>query len=206
MISLKTKLHFSKEIDLDGFFCIPRGPPLSEITYTNLGGTALHYLSLIPYTKVRKKDNGIRLCLTKHCILEEVNVTLTKQSIRPVLIGLFLALITVAVLAFLSVERVIELTAMLLAVIAAVYICFALADGRESVKRVEVATAVLFIIVALVGLWLNPWFLVLGYIGHGVWDWLHHNDHIHADVVGWYPPLCAVYDWVLGIGLIFWII
>jgi len=100
---------------------------------------------------------------------------------------------------------VVEFTSILLAVIAAVYVGFSLADDRESIRRMEIVTAIVFIILALLGLWVNPWLLVTGYIGHGIWDWLHHTRHVRTEVVGWYPPFCAIYDFLVGLGILFWI-
>ena len=134
-----------------------------------------------------------------------VERALTQQTKKPVAIGLILALVTLAVWTFFPRQMVIELAAVSLAVIAAVYIGFALSDGREPVKRGETGTAILFIVISLAGLWITPWFLVLGYIGHGIWDWLHHTKHLQTDLVGWYPPFCAVYDLIVGTGIIFWI-
>lgn len=133
-------------------------------------------------------------------------MTRRRQDLKPVIIGLALAASTLLTLTRFSPQMVIALAAILLAIIAAIYIGFAIADGRGAVQRLEIATAVLFIMIALAGLWVNPWLLVLGYIGHGIWDWLHHANHIQTEVVGWYPPFCAIYDIVVAIGLIFWIV
>ena len=133
-------------------------------------------------------------------------MNLSNQTMRWTGIGLFLGFVTLIGLALFTQQKMIEFLTVLLAVIAAVYIGFAIVDSRKLVKWMEIGTAVLFILVALAGLWFNPWLLVLGYIGHGLWDWLHHADHIDTQVASWYPPLCAIYDFVVGIGLIFWII
>jgi hypothetical protein len=44
--------------------------------------------------------------------------------------------------------------------------------------------------------------LGIGFIAHGAWDWLHHNDHGFTRVRNWYPPFCAVADVVIGVPLL----
>jgi hypothetical protein len=60
--------------------------------------------------------------------------------------------------------------ALSLALIAAVYIGFAVADGRPRVLAVEVAVAAVFVIVAAVGVTGSAWLLVAGFTGHGLKD------------------------------------
>jgi hypothetical protein len=57
--------------------------------------------------------------------------------------------------------------ALSLALIAAVYIGFAVADGRPTVLAVESAIAAVFVIVAAAGVTGPAWLLVAGLAGHG---------------------------------------
>ena len=57
--------------------------------------------------------------------------------------------------------------ALSLALIAAVYIGFAVADGRPTVIAVEAAIAAVFVIVAAAGVTGPAWLLVAGLAGHG---------------------------------------
>lgn len=63
-----------------------------------------------------------------------------------------------------------DFTALLLTVIGSIYIGFALADGRTKVMVQELSAASLFILLAALGLWVNPYLWVLGLLLHGVWD------------------------------------
>jgi Family of unknown function (DUF6010) len=132
-------------------------------------------------------------------------VTLATRNIKPIGIGLVLGLVTLGFTSILPTAMAFDFFAVLLAIIAAIYVGFAIADGRDGIKWIEISTAVIFIIVALLGLWISPWILIAGYLAHGLWDWLHHAQHIQTDVQNWYPPFCAVYDVVVGLGLLFWI-
>ncbi|WP_175471556.1 hypothetical protein [Geodermatophilus telluris] len=82
-----------------------------------------------------------------------------------------------------------------LAFIAAVYVGFAVADGRRHVLVAEVAVTALFVVVAAVAVPGSPWLLVAGLAGHGVKDaWQHRTGFVRG--TRWWPPFCATVDWV----------
>ena len=84
-----------------------------------------------------------------------------------------------------------------LAVIAPVYVGFAVADGRWKVIGVETGVASMFIIVAAAAITGTPWLLVAGLAGHGVKDLWQHRTHFVANT-RWWPPFCLVIDWVVA--------
>src|SRR5213083_3708010 len=57
-----------------------------------------------------------------------------------------------------------------LVVIAAVYIGFAVADGRPRIIAVESGVAFAFVVLAAAGVTGSAWLLVLGYTAHGLKD------------------------------------
>jgi hypothetical protein len=87
--------------------------------------------------------------------------------------------------------------ALSLALIAAVYIGFAVADGRPTVIAVESAVAAVFVIVAAAGVTGPAWLLVAGFAGHGFKDLWQHRSHYVANT-RWWPPFCLVVDWVVA--------
>jgi hypothetical protein len=80
-----------------------------------------------------------------------------------------------------------------LVLIAAVYIGFAVADGRRVVLAVEIAVAAVFVIIATAGATGSPWLLVVGLLGHGPKDLWQHRQQFVANT-RWWPPFCAVVD------------
>ncbi len=82
-----------------------------------------------------------------------------------------------------------------LTLIAAVYIGFAVADGRPAVIAVEAAIAAVFVVVAAAGVTGPAWLLVAGLAGHGVKDLWQHRRQFVANT-RWWPPFCLVVDWV----------
>jgi hypothetical protein len=82
-----------------------------------------------------------------------------------------------------------------LVLIAAVYIGFAVADGRPRVIAVEVGVAAVFVVVAAAGVTGPAWLLVVGLAGHGFKDLWQHRCQYVANT-RWWPPFCLVVDWV----------
>jgi hypothetical protein len=69
---------------------------------------------------------------------------------------------------------------LLLALIAAVYIGFAVADGRPTVIAVECTIAGAFVLLAAVGVTGSAWLLVLGYTGQGLKDFWQRKARVSA--------------------------
>jgi hypothetical protein len=80
-----------------------------------------------------------------------------------------------------------------LALIAAIYIGFAVADGRARIIGVETVVATVFVAVAAIGVTESPWFLVLGLTGHGAKDFVQHRTSF-VKGTRWWPPFCLVVD------------
>ena len=84
-----------------------------------------------------------------------------------------------------------------LAAIAAIYIGFAVADGRHTVLAVETGVASMFVVIAAAAVTGTPWLLVVGLAGHGVKDLWQHRTHFVANT-RWWPPFCLVVDFVVA--------
>jgi hypothetical protein len=89
--------------------------------------------------------------------------------------------------------------AVLLGMIAGVYLGFALADGRLRALRTEYAGIVVHGALAIVALATgSALVLAAGYLCHAVWDSLHPRT-VDTVVPWWYVPLCVGYDVVVGV-------
>jgi hypothetical protein len=84
-----------------------------------------------------------------------------------------------------------------LTLIAAVYIGFAVADGRPRVVAVEAGIAGVFVVLAAAGVTGPAWLLVLGFAGHGLKDLWQERHHYVANT-RWWPPFCLVVDWLVA--------
>ena len=91
--------------------------------------------------------------------------------------------------------------ALSITLIAAVYIGFAVADGRPRIIAVEVTVATVFVVLAATAVTGSPWLLVLGFAGHGVKDlWQERTRYVVN--TRWWPPFCAAVDWLVAIILV----
>ena len=82
-----------------------------------------------------------------------------------------------------------------LALIASIYIGFAVADGRPKVIVAESTVASVFVVVAAVAVTGSVWLIVAGLVGHGLKDlWQHRRKFVST--TRWWPPFCLVVDWI----------
>lgn len=130
----------------------------------------------------------------------------SKWSHRAGLLGAMLAVATLPAHLLLPLHTSQELAAVMLALIAAIYVGFALSDGRVRIVAIEVSVALGFAVAVLVGLWVTPWAVPAATALHGLWDLAHHR-RVSTTMPRWYVPFCAVYDWIFASGLaaIWWL-
>jgi hypothetical protein len=125
-----------------------------------------------------------------------------RPSLRvPILWGfVFGAVQAASPLGFVWLEQA-TVQALLLCFIAAVYVGFAVADGRPRVIAVECVIASVFVLLASASVTGTAWLLVVGYAGHGLKDFWQER---HQFVVNtrWWPPFCACVDFVVALVLI----
>jgi hypothetical protein len=87
-----------------------------------------------------------------------------------------------------------------LAVIAGVYIGFAVADGRWRVIALESSVAMAFVVIGAAGITGSAWLLVLGFATHGLKDaWQQRAQYVSG--TRWWPPFCAAVDWVVALAI-----
>ena len=124
---------------------------------------------------------------------------------RNILIALGAGVVTCLFIYVLPYGRALDAIGLLLGIIAAIYIGFAITDGRTHVLYLECSVAAVFILLALLGMWGKPVWLVIGFFAHGAWDLLHHPGNMGSKVRKWYPPACLAYDWLVGAYLVYWL-
>ena len=91
----------------------------------------------------------------------------------------------------------VTVSAVTVAVIAPVYVGFAVADGRAHVLAVETVVASGFVLLAAVALSDTAgslWLPAVGLLLHGVRDvWQHRTQFVRN--TSWWPPFCVAVDW-----------
>jgi hypothetical protein len=88
-----------------------------------------------------------------------------------------------------------------LALIASIYIGFAVADGRWRVVAVEAFVALIFVVIAAAGITGPAWILAFGFAAHGVKDAWQQRTHFVSGT-RWWPPFCAAVDWVVALAIV----
>ena len=96
-------------------------------------------------------------------------------------------------------KRELILYAFALVVAALMYVGFAVIGAAPGSWLVlESGGLALFSLVALLGLRISAWALVLGWAAHGVWDLLLHGVLEVGFVPEWYPIVCLGFDLFLA--------
>ena len=122
---------------------------------------------------------------------------LTVSSRAPMLWGIAVGIMQAATpLAFWWLDSA-TVYALGLTVIAAIYIGFAVADGRLKVIATESSVAFGFVIISAAAITGSPWLLVAGFVGHGLKDLWQHRTHFVSNT-RWWPPFCMIVDWLLA--------
>lgn len=85
-----------------------------------------------------------------------------------------------------------------LIVIAALYGLFAVLGGSMRALAAEAVPMLLFITLATVGFKRNAWLVVIGLVGHGIFDFVHPHLIANPGVPPYWPGFCMAYDVVAG--------
>lgn len=122
-------------------------------------------------------------------------------------VGFGLALAFIGPLLFVPKDAGFQLLAVLLGFVGAVYFGFGVADGRVAVVLTEFLVSGTFLFAAWAALWVDsPWILAVAYAIHGGWDAIHHPRVLTTTSVRtWYPPFCAVFDWLIAAFILAWL-
>jgi hypothetical protein len=88
-----------------------------------------------------------------------------------------------------------------LIVIACLYALFAAIGGSREVMLQESIGIAGFTVLAVLGFKKSEWFLVVGLVGHGVYDFFHGHLIANAGVPDFWPAFCGGYDVLAGLFL-----
>jgi hypothetical protein len=122
-----------------------------------------------------------------------------KSYMRYILGGFLCALLAIRMFCFFVSPISYQLFALFLAYTACVYLGAALSDSRWRWISLEFLVSIFIFWIAFLGMLFSPVWIATGFFLHGVYDMLHHPRVIQTKVVRWFPPLCATFDFVVGI-------
>ena len=114
------------------------------------------------------------------------------------LIGLFLFLAVTGLVVAVGLDRERAFYPTVLIVIASYYVLFALMGASTRTLGLEIAVAVVFLGVAVIGFKRNLWWIAIALVGHGVFDMLRRLLYENPGVPPCWPGFCLVFDVILG--------
>jgi hypothetical protein len=129
--------------------------------------------------------------------MTDTHIHSTRSAVQPIMSGLLVGAIQAASPVAFRWLQPATLHALYIAFIAAVYIGFAVADGRTTVIAVESSIAAAFVVLASLGVTGSAWLLVAGYAAHGLKDlWQDRTQFVAG--ARWWPPFCATIDFLVA--------
>jgi hypothetical protein len=114
------------------------------------------------------------------------------------LIGLLLALALAVFAATMNFDRDRSFAPTVLIVIAAYYVLFALMGASWPTVAVEIAIALAFAIVGVIGVRTNPMITAAAIVAHGLFDLVHHLFIDNPGMPRWWPGFCSTIDIAFG--------
>jgi hypothetical protein len=118
---------------------------------------------------------------------------------KGVVAGLALAAVTIVIGLALPAGKALLLLAVLLGLIAGVYVGFVIPSQRSTIVLTEGVAALAFVALAAAAPFTTHGIgiLAIGYFLHGAWDLAHHPGPLPG-APHWYAGSCVAYDVVIG--------
>jgi hypothetical protein len=115
------------------------------------------------------------------------------------LLGIALALAVCGIAGLMRLDQARWFYPTMLAVIAVLYVGFALMSHDTAALPIEMAVACGFLVLAGVGYQGLPGLLVLGLVAHGTFDYLHPTLYRNSGVPDGWPEFCLAFDAVAAV-------
>lgn len=121
------------------------------------------------------------------------------EYIITILKGAALALITIGISLYIPEDIFYPFFALLLTFAAGVYAGFAIVDKDHYQEyKLQVLFSLIFIALAVLGIWKLPLLIAVGWAIHGLWDLLHHLRQLKTETGRSYPLFCLSYDFIVA--------
>ena len=120
-------------------------------------------------------------------------------------VGVVLAVLVGAFARAVGLDRERSFYSTVLIVVASYYLLFAVMGGSARALLIESVALIAFVLLAVAGFKRNPWLVVAGLAGHGVFDLLHARIVSNPGVPDWWPAFCLAYD-VTAAAFLTWVL
>jgi hypothetical protein len=114
------------------------------------------------------------------------------------LVGILLAMATVVFAAVVGLDRERSFFATVAFVVATYYVLFAVMGASHKTLMVEIAIAIGFFLIAVIGFTGNFWLVAVALVGHGIFDFIRPGLIANPGVPRWWPGFCMAFDLILG--------
>ncbi len=120
--------------------------------------------------------------------------------------GAALAVVTAVAIHFPFADVAVPLLSLFLALTACVYLGALLAQRQSTgVVVSELAVGIGVFLCAVLGILVSGLWLAGGYAVHGIWDWAHDTGVVTTQVSSWFPPACALFDFIIAAFVVFFV-
>jgi hypothetical protein len=122
-----------------------------------------------------------------------------------IILGVAIAVLIIIITRILSKYFTVRLiAATILVAIAFIYVGFSLKDNPVNLIILEIAVALVFYFLAIIGYTRNGLLIAYGIVLHGVWDIFHHNGFfVQTDLPVYWPSFCLTIDIIDGLYFFF---
>ena len=112
--------------------------------------------------------------------------------------GFLLSLGTIIFAAVVGLDRERSFFATVAFVVATYYVLFALMGASQRTLMVEIAVAIGFFLIAVIGFKGNFWLVAVALVGHGIFDFVRSGLISNPGVPRWWPGFCMAFDVIFG--------
>ncbi len=113
-------------------------------------------------------------------------------------VGILLGLAVAGSAMWIGLDRGRSFYPTVLIVVAAYYPLFAVMGASGTILQIEIAAAVGFSLLAVLGFKRHLWLVAAAIAGHGVFDFVHHLLIPNPGMPIWWPGFCGSVDLILG--------
>jgi hypothetical protein len=126
-------------------------------------------------------------------------IPLQRRYLMPIVVGVLLAVGIATLAKFTRFDEDRSFYAAVLVIIASYYVLFAVVGDSSHALVWELAIAIAFSTVAIIGALFLPTLVGIGIIAHGLFDLVHDVIIENSGVPTWWPTFCGSLDVLLGL-------
>lgn len=130
---------------------------------------------------------------------------MTRTKLWLMFVGTITAVAVAVSLTLLPKEYTRDILVVLIGSAGGLYFGVSLLTPSPKSVALHIGMCVIFLGLALAGLWVSPLFLALAWFIHAAWDVItEHPKALNTPIKSWYVPLCLSFDILVGVFILIW--